>query len=315
MATAASGGFFFENTEMNATNSGHPRSARELYLDLLKKCLTDSIYLDDPLSGYILYRHKSDTPAWKRAAIDKLASFLGARGIRLVHAYATPWLGAANADPNALQKLRRTGRDWPARAHTMIGLERLDNLQYCLQTVLEEGVQGDFIETGVWRGGACIFMRGALEAYQDRSRKVWVADSFQGLPPPNAASYAADKGDLHHSYADWLAISRDSVAANFSRYGLLDGQVQFLEGWFSDTLHKAPIDTLAILRLDGDMYESTMQAISALYPKLSVGGFVIIDDYHLAPCAKAIHDYRAQHAITAEIQDIDGNGAYWRRTG
>jgi len=76
---------------------------------------------------------------------------------------------------------RELGTDWPLLAQTMIGLRRLDNVQWCVETALAEGVPGDLIETGVWRGGATILMRGILEARGDTRRRVWVADSFAGL--------------------------------------------------------------------------------------------------------------------------------------
>jgi hypothetical protein len=195
----------------------------------------------------------------------------------------------------------------------MIGLKRLDNLQLCIESVLRDNVPGDFIETGVWRGGACIFMRAALEAYGDNTRSVWVADSFAGLPPPNAADYPADEGDRLYTYKV-LAVSRDQVEDNFRRYGLLDDRVKFLAGWFKDTLPTAPISRLAVLRLDGDLYESTAQALNTLYDKLSPGGYVIVDDYQLAPCVSAIHDFRKARGIDDEIHDIDGMGVFWRRS-
>lgn len=106
------------------------------------------------------------------------------------------------------------------------------------------------------------------------------------------------------------------VKHNFRRYGLLDDQVEFLVGWFKDTLPTAPIDRLAVLRLDGDMYESTRQAIEALYPRLSVGGYCIVDDYGDIPgCPQAIHDYRQANGITDEIVDVAGRGVFWRRSG
>ena len=173
---------------------------------------------------------------------------------------------------------RITGRDWPSKAHTMIGLTRLRNLRMLCTRILDEGVPGDMIETGVWRGGACIFMRGILEAYNDKTKRVFVADSFEGLPPPNWDEFTADKGDKHHVF-DQLRVSRQQVEQNFRRYGLLDDRVHFLEGWFKDTLATAPITQLSLLRLDGDMYESTIQALNALYYKVSKGGYVIVDDY------------------------------------
>lgn len=185
------------------------------------------------------------------------------------------------------------------------------NLRYACETVLLDGVAGDFIETGVWRGGACILIKGVLEAYGDDARSVFVADSFAGLPRPDADNFPADAGDNFHSFAE-LQISRTDVEDNFRRFGLLDERVIFLEGWFKDTLPNAPIDQLAVLRLDGDMYESTIQALDALYHKVSYGGFVIVDDYFLTPCAKAVNDFREHHGITAPILPIDGWGTYWR---
>jgi O-methyltransferase len=112
----------------------------------------------------------------------------------------------------------------------------------------------------------------------------------------------------------WLAVSVDEVKANFQRYGLLDDQVRFLVGWFRDTLPTAPIERLAIARLDGDMYESTIQALDALYPKLSVGGYLIVDDYGaIASCKQAIDDFRAAHQIDDKIHEVDWTGIYWQR--
>ena len=288
--------------------------ARALYIDLMKRCLTDSLFTDDPLADFVPYRSKATTPIWKRRAIAALESFLARYRLRLVEPYSIPWVNDfSQLSLSEKEIARETGSVWPARAHTMIGWKRLNNLQHCIESVLRDRVPGDLIETGVWRGGACIFMRAILKAYADETRTVWVADSFAGLPPPTPDKFAADMHDPHHTYSDWLAIPRKRVEENFRRYGLLDNQVQFLEGWFKDTLPNAPIRHLAVLRLDGDMYESTIQALQALYDKLSPGGFVIVDDYNLKPCAQAVHDFRSARNITEEIRDIDGMGAYWRR--
>ncbi|OCB44671.1 macrocin O-methyltransferase [Mycobacterium malmoense] len=209
---------------------------------------------------------------------------------------------------------RSLGLDWPADALTMIGMERLTSLQRCVQTVLEDGVPGDLVECGVWRGGASILMRAVLGAYGDKTRRVWLADSFEGVPPPDTAHYKADKGIRLHWAAGVLAVSEEQVKANFERYGLLDDQVRFLPGWFKDTLQDAPIDRIAVLRLDGDLYESTIQGLDALYPRLSRGGFCIIDDYHaIDACRQAVTDYRTKHGVTAEIVEIDGTGVLWRK--
>lgn len=295
---------------MSAVNDG-----RSLYLALMKRCLTDSLYVDDPLANFVPYRKKASTPAWKRAAIGALESFLARHRLRLVEPHSVPWDESYGTLSEAEFKERREKDEhWPARALTFLGRKRLDNIQYCVETVIRDNIPGDLIETGVWRGGACILMRAILKAYGDETRTVWLADSFQGLPPPDAAQYPADAGDRHYAWSDVFAVSRQDVEENFRRYDLLDRQVRFLEGWFKDTLPNAPIDKLAVLRLDGDMYEATIQALDALYDRLSLGGFVIVDDYYLPPCAKAIHDFRDARGIRDEIQDIDGRGIFWRRS-
>ena len=213
----------------------------------------------------------------------------------------------------APRSVRALGQDWPAQALTMIGKRRLDNIQACVESVLRDGVPGDLIEAGVWRGGGAIFMRAILRAYGDTRRTVWVADSFRGLPRPNLDKYPADRG---YDLSVWrtLAVSAQQVRENFSRFQLLDDQVQFLEGWFADTLPTAPIERLAIMRLDGDLYESTLDALTHLYPKLSSGGFAILDDYYNSPpCRQAVDDFRQRHAIQGEIVQVDWSAAYWRK--
>jgi O-methyltransferase/8-demethyl-8-(2,3-dimethoxy-alpha-L-rhamnosyl)tetracenomycin-C 4'-O-methyltransferase len=217
-----------------------------------------------------------------------------------------PWSGG-KFDP----ALRAVGRDWPSQAMTMIGSKRMENLRDLVRWVLENNVSGDFIETGAWRGGACIFMRGILKAYGITDRNVWVADSFEGLPPPNPA-YPADRGDKHHTW-EQLAVSLEEVKANFAKLALLDDKVKFLKGWFKDTLPSAPIERLAILRLDGDMYGSTMEALMALYSRVVPRGFVIVDDFGAVEgCRRAINDFRLVHGIKSPIIDIDGMGVFWQ---
>lgn len=164
---------------------------------------------------------------------------------------------------------------------------------------------------GVWRGGACIFMRGALRAYGVTDRTVWVADSFCGFPQDT------ERGDDRSMAASpnqaFLAVTQEQVAHNFELYGLLDDQVQFLPGFFADTLPSAPVSQLVVLRLDGDLYASTTDALSQLYPKLSSGGFVIIDDWNIPMCQQAVDDYRAAHDITEPITGIDQCGVFWRK--
>jgi len=206
------------------------------------------------------------------------------------------------------QRKRDLGEDCAVDGETMIGMERLTSLQRCVESVLTENIPGDLVECGVWRGGASILMRAVLAAYGDKTRCVWLADSFAGVPRPDSANYKADDGLRFDRFAA-MAVSEVQVRANFERYGLLDDQVRFLPGWFKDTLPDAPIDRIALLRLDGDLYESTIQALDALYPRLSTGGFCIIDDYQtIAACRRAVTDYRDEHGISEEIIEIDWSG-------
>ena len=262
---------------------------RSLYLDLLRRNLT----------RYGMHEHMpAGWPLRRRLLLKTMNKISSIRnGTRLFD-----------------ERRRELGLDWPAEAETMIGMQRLTSLQHCVETVLADDIPGDLIECGVWRGGACILMRAVLAAYGDETRSVWLADSFEGVPRSDPANYAADKGIRAELAAGILGVPEAEVRANFERYKLLDDRVRFLPGWFKDTLHDAPIDRIAVLRLDGDLYESTIQALDALYPRLSPGGFCIIDDYHnLLPCRQAVTDYRTKHGVSAEIVEIDGTGVLWRK--
>jgi O-methyltransferase len=268
---------------------------QRLYLDLLKRTLTRFV------AGASWQPAEPPTRPLKRLLFRPAATIAAAAGLRLAR--------RAAFDPAS----REEGRDWPADAETMIGLQRLDNLEATIVDVVRRGIPGDLVETGVWRGGAVIFMRGVLRALGDSSRRVWACDSFAGLPPPDVGRYPKDAGDPHHSFSN-LVVSVDEVRANFQRYGLLDAQVRFLPGWFRDTLPNAPIERIAVLRLDGDMYESTMVALESLYPRLAPGGYLIVDDYGAVPgCREAVEDYRRGHRIDEPVHAIDWTGVYWRR--
>ncbi|HEY3267969.1 MAG TPA: TylF/MycF family methyltransferase [Armatimonadota bacterium] len=275
-------------------------AAVPLYLNLIKRCLTNSIYAE--------YEDQSGV---QRRGLKRLKN-LPAKVRRLIVQRRLPVL---HPTPTTWEQRSVGLGDAPQVAHTMIGQARLDNIQMCMEDCLDRGVRGDFIETGVWKGGATILMRAVLKAYGVTDRKVFVADSFEGLPRPNEEKYPQDKGDHHFTLKDVLAISVEQVQENFRKYDLLDDQVVFLKGWFSETLPKAPIGKLAVARLDGDMYESTMDAITNLYPKLSVGGYLIVDDYNgLERCKRAIEDYRRDNGITDEIISVDWTGVYWQKT-
>jgi hypothetical protein len=248
-------------------------SPTELYIELLKRTLVNWPYI-----------HMEDTAVGRDP-----------RGAKLI------W-----DDIDPLAELERP-------RHTMVGLSQHDALQACIENILADEVPGDLIETGVWRGGMTILMRALLAVYGVIDRRVWVADSFQGLPPPDVDKYPADRDVALHTI-NQMRVSLAQVRSHFDRYGLLDDRVRFLPGWFRDTLPAAPIESLALMRLDGDMYESTSDALTALYPKLSHGGYVIVDDYGaVLACRQAVHDYRAAQGIVEPIVSIDWTGVYWRK--
>jgi O-methyltransferase/8-demethyl-8-(2,3-dimethoxy-alpha-L-rhamnosyl)tetracenomycin-C 4'-O-methyltransferase len=211
---------------------------------------------------------------------------------------------------------RNCGQDIPIRAHTMIGSLRLRQLRRACEAVLSEHVLGDFFEAGVWRGGVSILMRGVIEAYGDRHRKVWVADSFAGLPPPDRRYEKDALTQFNFQERRELAIGGDQVRDNFSRYDLLDKRVEFLQGLFHETLPVLPPYKIAVLRLDGDLYSSTMDCLVNLYDHVAPNGFVIVDDYGVVIDARrAVLDFRRQRDIGQPMLAIDGDGVFWRKSG
>ena len=255
-----------------------PASPEELYLDLLKKTLTRA----------------QTARRYQRRTLCSLG-----------------WFEIDGRVPNSSKGyLEGAGINLEMRendAETMVGTRQLDNVQFCVTDVLKHKIPGDVIECGAWRGGVTILMRAVLRAYGDTEKKVWVADSFEGLPRPNAD---ADSGWAQGE----MAVSLEEVRENFLRYGLLDEKVRFLKGYFNQTLPTAPITALSVLRADSDLYESQLDVLNNLYPKLSVGGYAIIDDYlEVAGCRRAIDEYRQAHHITEEIKPIDTEGIYWQK--
>ncbi len=293
----------------------------QIYIDMVKRMVLNVVYED---IGVFVYDHKNEPQV---------------------------------TDDYSLKR-RLAGEDKPLVAHTMIGWQRLNNIQSCIEDVIKQQIPGDIVETGVLRGGASIFARAVLKAHNDTSRKVVCCDTFVRAPgTPKLLAWIIEKlasipsrrwqykflqylhrvdenksfpddlnpGDGWAQFMIWYlqnlrAMERskganlEDVKMNFARYGLLDEQVMFLEGFFADTLPTAPIEHVAVLRLDGDTYDSTMDAIHGLYPKLSVGGYCIVDDYHAFPgCKRAIEDYRTQHGIQTALQPIDNLAIYWQK--
>lgn len=284
------------------------------YIELLKKSLLNDLYIENEMRVFhVIMQVAMGLP------VDCVDFFYISR----VRELELKKLKACKLEGNTLTitKYNASGqlvhmndlRNLTELSHTMIGRKRLDNIQFCVESILEDAIEGDFIETGIWRGGACIFMQGLLEAYGATNRILWAADSFEGVPAP---SWKEDEGfDLSARILPVLAVSLEEVKELFSRYDLLGDNVRFLKGWFKDTLATAPIEKLALLRLDGDLYESTMDALVPLYDKVVSGGYIIVDDYgSCPPCKRAIEDFRRQRNIVEPLEVIDVQSVFWRKS-
>jgi hypothetical protein len=277
-----------------------PTPLRRRYLDLLKRALVNLVYAEDAvrLDAVVGGDLPEDALAWQRALRD-------ARYERS-EAYGRHVASKREGRVDSLLGGRL--------AHTMIGLSGLDNLERCAHRVFADGVAGDFLEAGVCHGGASIFMRALQVAYGEHERATWVADSFAGVPP---AAHAIDRKyrlDLTEERFPWMSASLDAVRDNFATYDLLDDGVRFLPGLFADTLPGAPVEQLAILRIDGDLYESTRDALVALYDRVADGGFVIVDDYNcLEPCRIAVDEFLAERGLDVELNQVDWTRVCWRK--
>jgi O-methyltransferase len=207
-------------------------------------------------------------------------------------------------------QLRIAGMDWPLSGLTMVGLDRLDDLQACVESVVRDGIEGDLIEAGAWRGGASILARATLDSLGADERTVWVADSFEGFPAPDEGF--PEDGELDLSAFWFLGARLEEVRGYFARFGLEDG-VKFVPGFFEQTLPPLRDERWSIVRLDGDTYEATWLALESLYPGLSAGSYLIVDDYPLIEeCKRAVDDFRAEHGIDEPLESVGRIGVRWR---
>ena len=281
--------------KLENTNVGYITDNNEhRYLDMLRRTLTASVYPES---------------AWLILSGEDRSGVLGALKSAIINAFARRSLlilKKIQYDPS----LRENGLDWPLFGYTMVGMRRLENIEYCIRSVIADEIGGDFVECGVWRGGASIYARGVLNVLGAVDRKVWLADSFEGMP----VQAESDRVDPDLASNKTLAVSEGEVRENFSRFNMLDSRVQFIKGWFCDTLARSPIERIAVLRLDGDYYSSTMDALDALYERVAKGGYVIIDDYgDFESCRKAVHDFLEKKNLAPDIKPIDSNGVYWKK--
>lgn len=195
---------------------------------------------------------------------------------------------------------------------------RMRALEPLVSSVLRDGVEGDFCEAGVLKGGISIYLATLLEAAGElKRRRFWLADSFAGMPPSNyTATFSAgrDAALVAPSVGRYregnLLGTLEQVRSNMQRFiaqptgrheGRGRGGVHYLPGYFRETLPTAPIERLALLRADSDLFASTFETLEHLYPKLSFGGFVVFDDWKIAQARAAILHYRRIHNISTRV--------------
>ncbi|WP_321846911.1 TylF/MycF/NovP-related O-methyltransferase [Paraburkholderia bannensis] len=277
-----------------------------LYVDLLKRILCNSVYEDD-------YATRSPSEEDLHECTRFIAELENeAPHVLSVYPYLTP---EKLADILKNTKVSR-------QIHTYVGQKGLDNVEACVRTVLFDDIAGDFLDAGVLRGGIGILMRGILKAADDStSRKIVMADSFDGLPPPSIDDSVFDR-EVWYRFINKttrynLKCSCDvgSVKSNFEKYDLMDDRVEFLKGWFNETMPTLRSRSFAIVRIDVDWYNSCRDVLDNVYDCLSDGGFVIIDDYKLQGCHAAIDAFRDERQINdpIEIADAEAGIVYWRK--
>lgn len=251
--------------------------SRELYFEVLKQFLSGGIFKEKELS------------VQPRLTANKL-----------------------KAKPLTSKFDRAVGVDWTGFGTTMAGEARLRSAASILVDVFKNKIEGAIVETGVWRGGMSIFLRAVVRAYNEGDRLSFVCDSFNGLPP---SSYRQE--DKSWDGVPYLEVSDKIVIHNFEKMGLADPNVVFVKGFFSATMK--PLSDLyqgkfALLRLDGDMYESTVDVLYSLYGRLSLGGYVIMDDWFGFQSKLACEQFFAVHNIEPEIFPVDSTSIYWKKT-
>jgi cephalosporin hydroxylase len=191
--------------------------------------------------------------------------------------------------------------------YTTMGRERINHLETVLKQLRQGGVPGDIVDCGPGRGGAAIFARGLLDAYEVEDRCVWVAGTFRATPE------GTDRVSLERHGVDALLADLNQIREGFECFGLLDERVRFLQGEFDETLPDAPIERVALLRI-GAAGERARAALDHLYDRLVIGGYVIVEDDSDPGVHEAVNKFRAQRGILEPTERVGPAGCAWRKT-
>ena len=203
-----------------------------------------------------------------------------------------------------------------ASPYTMVGKRRLLNACVSVDEVYRLEIAGAIVECGVWRGG-CAAAMAAVSEHRGGSRDVWLLDSFEGLPEPTERD-----GARAHEWMAGATVEQRCVAnvheveaLLFDKFHLPRERVHIRRGWFENTVPAAApeIGPIAVLRLDADWYESTRICLEYLYPNVSDGGIVIIDDYGYWEGCRRATDELLQSIGVVELTAIDACGVFFRK--
>ncbi len=196
---------------------------------------------------------------------------------------------------------------------TMIKNKNLINLYRLVQEVNRYNVPGDIVECGVWNGGSAAIMGVSnFQGEYSRQRTIWLFDSFQGLPRPSANDGDKEKKEY---FIGWNIGDIKKVKQIFVRLGLNLDNVRIIPGWFESTLKMADIESIAVLHIDADWYNSVSTVLKAFYEKVVPGGFIIFDDYgYWQGCTQAVKDFLFEQARDdIFVQQIGNVGAFFQK--
>lgn len=210
----------------------------------------------------------------------------------------------------------KTGLTRKLLPYSMGGWRALENAFEITSLVEKKGIEGALVECGVAEGGTAAMMALTNQKLGSLKRMKWFFDSYEGLPEPTAEDYEAGKaGHFIRPLNKGACLGTIEQVSElmFHKLQLPRDEVHLVKGWFQDTVpaHRERIGAIAVLRLDGDWYESTKIPLENFYGQISIGGYVIIDDY--ATCfgsRKATDEFRTEKRITTPLRP-DGRGGVW----
>jgi len=212
------------------------------------------------------------------------------------------------------------------RPFTMTSSERIWTLIRSVDYVEANQVHGDFVECGVWRGGSVMAMALRLKQLASTSRTLWLYDTFEGMTAPTerdieavggvSAGSLLQKTEVGDGNNVWCVADLTDVKTNITATGYPEQLVKFIEGDVSQTLLQHSPDSIALLRLDTDWYESTKSELEVLYPKLVPGGVCILDDYgHWLGARAAVDEFLLDQGAKPLVLPIDFSGRIFIKPG